>query len=169
MTPDQRRIVRQAADSAIVRLWDSLVPLCSVNTFMQTGAHPDDETSRLLVRLAKGDGARVAYACCVRGEGGQNSTGTEFRTTLGVLRTREMEAAAHVFGMELYWLNEEYEGTIFDFGFSTKQAGHGLGLHHSAHMARREGGSLRAESDGKGQGATFILTLPKEQQRATEG
>lgn len=118
MTPDQRRIVRQAADSAIVRLWDSLVPLRSVNTFMQTGAHPDDETTRLLVRLAKGDGARVAYACCVRGEGGQNSIGTEFRTTLGVLRTREMEAAADVLGMELYWLNEEYEGTIFDFGFS---------------------------------------------------
>ena len=118
MTPDQRRIARQAADSAIVRLWDSLVPLRSVNTFMQTGAHPDDETTRLLTRLAKGDGARVAYACCVRGEGGQNSIGTEFRTTLGVLRTREMEAAARVLGMELYWLNEEYEGAIFDFGFS---------------------------------------------------
>ena len=48
MTPDQRRLERHAADSAIVRLWESLVPLTSINSFLQTGAHPDDETSRLL-------------------------------------------------------------------------------------------------------------------------
>ncbi len=117
-TPDQRRIERQAAGSAIARLWDSLVPLRSVNTFMQTGAHPDDETSALFARLAKGDGVRVVYACCVRGEGGQNNIGTEFRNELGVLRTREMEAAARMLGAELVWLNEDLDGDIFDFGFS---------------------------------------------------
>ncbi len=118
MTPNQRRITQQASQSAIVQLWDSLVALGSVNCFMQTGAHPDDETTRLLARLAKGDGARVAYACGVRGEGGQNDIGRELRNSLGVLRTREMEAAADVLGMELYWLNEDYDGAIFDFGFS---------------------------------------------------
>ena len=118
MTPDQQRIFQQAAGSAITRLWDALVPLRSVNSFLQTGAHPDDETSRLLARLAKGDGVRVAYACGVRGEGGQNDIGRELRNSLGVVRTREMEAAAKVLDMELYWLNEEYDGAIFDFGFS---------------------------------------------------
>jgi len=118
VTPDQRRLAAQAGSSAIVRLWDSLVPLTSVNSFMQTGAHPDDETSRLLARLSKRDGVRVAYACAVRGEGGQNAIGTAFHRDLGVLRTREMEAAAATLGLELYWLNEEIDGAIFDFGFS---------------------------------------------------
>lgn len=118
MTPDQQRITEQAARSAITRLWDALVPLRSVNSFLQTGAHPDDETSRLLARLAKGDGVRIAYACGVRGEGGQNDIGSELRNSLGVLRSREMEAAAEVLDMELYWLNEAYDGAIFDFGFS---------------------------------------------------
>ncbi len=118
MTPDQQRIAAQASGSAITRLWDALVPLRSVNSFMQTGAHPDDETTKLLTRLAKCDGVRVAYTCCVRGEGGQNDIGTERRNTLGVLRSREMERAAAVLGMELYWLNEEFDGPIFDFGFS---------------------------------------------------
>lgn len=118
MTPDQRRIAGQAATSAIARLWDALIPLRSINAFMQTGAHPDDETSSLLARLAKGDGVRVAYACAVRGEGGQNVIGTEALNAMGVLRTREMEAAMGVLGGDLYWLNEAYDGAIFDFGFS---------------------------------------------------
>ncbi len=118
MTPSQLRIMRQASQSAIASLWDSLVPLRSVGSFMQTGAHPDDETSRLLARLSRGDGVRVSYVCAVRGEGGQNDIGTELRATLGVLRTREMEQAAKVLDMQLYWLNEEFDGPIFDFGLS---------------------------------------------------
>ncbi len=118
MTPSQQRIVQQAAQSAITRLWDSLVALKSVSSFMQTGAHPDDETSRLIARLSKADGIRVSYVCGVRGEGGQNDLGTELRSALGVLRTREMERAAGTLNMALYWLNEEYDGAIFDFGLS---------------------------------------------------
>ncbi|MHA1570403.1 MAG: PIG-L family deacetylase, partial [Alphaproteobacteria bacterium] len=118
MTPSQQRIVKQASQSAIAQLWDSLVPLTSVNSFMQTGAHPDDETTKLLARLSIGDGVRTSYVCGVRGEGGQNDIGTELRAELGVLRTREMENAAAILNMQLYWLNEEYDGSIFDFGLS---------------------------------------------------
>lgn len=50
---------------------------------------------------------------------------------------------------------------IFSFGFSTKDDGHGFGLHASALAAIEMGGSLIAESDGIGHGAKFILTLPK--------
>lgn len=49
---------------------------------------------------------------------------------------------------------------IFRHGFTTKADGHGFGLHSCALAAGRMGGSLRAESDGPGRGATFTLELP---------
>jgi C4-dicarboxylate-specific signal transduction histidine kinase len=49
---------------------------------------------------------------------------------------------------------------IFGHGFTTKADGHGFGLHSCALAAGRMGGSLRAESDGPGCGATFTLELP---------
>ena len=49
---------------------------------------------------------------------------------------------------------------IFSYGFTTKQEGHGFGLHSSALAAREMGGSLQAASDGPGHGATFTLQLP---------
>ena len=49
---------------------------------------------------------------------------------------------------------------VFAHGFTTKQNGHGFGLHCGALAARQMGGSLWAESPGLGLGATFILELP---------
>jgi signal transduction histidine kinase len=49
---------------------------------------------------------------------------------------------------------------IFRHGFTTKQGGHGFGLHASANAARELGGSLHVVSDGPGTGATFTLELP---------
>jgi two-component system NtrC family sensor kinase len=49
---------------------------------------------------------------------------------------------------------------IFGHGFTTKADGHGFGLHSCALAASQMGGSLRAESEGPGHGATFILELP---------
>ncbi|HUB81045.1 MAG TPA: ATP-binding protein [Bryobacteraceae bacterium] len=49
---------------------------------------------------------------------------------------------------------------IFRHGFTTRVDGHGFGLHSCALAARQMGGSLRAESPGRGQGATFTLELP---------
>jgi PAS domain S-box-containing protein len=49
---------------------------------------------------------------------------------------------------------------IFNHGFTTKREGHGFGLHSSALSAMELGGTLVAESDGPGEGAAFILTLP---------
>ena len=49
---------------------------------------------------------------------------------------------------------------IFGHGFTTKPDGHGFGLHSCALAASQMGGSLRAESEGIGRGATFILELP---------
>jgi signal transduction histidine kinase len=49
---------------------------------------------------------------------------------------------------------------IFNFGFTTKQGGHGFGLHNAANLATEIGGTLSAESAGKGEGALFRLVLP---------
>jgi signal transduction histidine kinase len=51
---------------------------------------------------------------------------------------------------------------VFAFGFTTRNDGHGFGLHSSALAANEMGGSLTAQSEGAGQGATFTLTLPIE-------
>ena len=49
---------------------------------------------------------------------------------------------------------------IFNHGFTTRQHGHGFGLHSGALAAREMGGSLTAASDGPGAGARFVLDLP---------
>ncbi len=49
---------------------------------------------------------------------------------------------------------------IFQYGFTTREEGHGFGLHASALAAQQLGGSLRAHSEGPGHGATFTLELP---------
>lgn len=55
---------------------------------------------------------------------------------------------------------------IFAHGFTTKQGGHGFGLHASANAAKSMGGKLMAHSDGPGRGATFTLELPIHDLRA---
>jgi signal transduction histidine kinase len=49
---------------------------------------------------------------------------------------------------------------IFTHGFTTRESGHGFGLHSAALAAQELGGCLRAESDGPGCGAMFVLDLP---------
>jgi sensor histidine kinase regulating citrate/malate metabolism len=49
---------------------------------------------------------------------------------------------------------------LFAQGFTTRKAGHGLGLHSAAISAKNLGGALQARSEGEGRGATFMLDLP---------
>jgi sensor histidine kinase regulating citrate/malate metabolism len=49
---------------------------------------------------------------------------------------------------------------LFAQGFTTRKAGHGLGLHSAAISAKNLGGVLQAQSEGEGRGATFMLDLP---------
>jgi signal transduction histidine kinase len=57
-------------------------------------------------------------------------------------------------------INEENIAKIFRHGFTTREGGHGFGLHSSALAAQEMDGSLTVQSDGPGHGATFILELP---------
>ena len=89
-TPDQIRLDQTRMRPRVLDLWWALRPLQSVVRLMNTGAHPDDETSALLAAIGLRDGINLSYACSTRGEGGQNDIGTESGPALGALRTREM-------------------------------------------------------------------------------
>ncbi len=115
---DPERLNQSARHPRTLDLWFALQPLRSVVSFMNSGAHPDDETSAMLAALRFRDGIDLSYACANRGEGGQNDIGTEMTEDLGTLRTAEMERAADALAMRLYWLSEHPGDSIFDFGFS---------------------------------------------------
>lgn len=114
----QTRIALHQRHPRHVALWFALQPLKSVLRFMNSGAHPDDETSAMLAALTFRDGISLSYVCSTRGEGGQNDIGTEATEVLGALRTAEMERACDVLDMRMYWLGYAPDDPIFDFGFS---------------------------------------------------
>jgi LmbE family N-acetylglucosaminyl deacetylase len=79
---------------------------------LMIGAHPDDEDTQLLARLALEEGADVAYLSLTRGEGGQNGIGPELGEGLGLLRTEELLSARRVDGARQFFTR------AYDFGFS---------------------------------------------------
>jgi two-component system, NtrC family, sensor kinase len=58
-------------------------------------------------------------------------------------------------------ISPEVAASLFQHGFTTRQAGHGFGLHTSLLSANQMGGDLRFTSAGRGFGATFVLELPR--------
>ncbi len=115
---DRQRLDEDRRQPRIVQLHFALSRLRSCITFMNSGAHPDDEVSAMLATLGYREGYDISFACANRGEGGQNDIGTEASAALGSVRTAEMEAAAAVLDMRLYWLSTDQNDSIFDFGFS---------------------------------------------------
>ena len=118
MTPDQSRLDVDRAAPRVVALWQALTALRTPVTFMQSGAHPDDETSEMLAALRFRDGIDVAYVCSTRGEGGQNDVGRQAGAVLGALRTAEMERAADRLDMRVWWMTPDPNDPVRDFGFS---------------------------------------------------
>lgn len=57
-------------------------------------------------------------------------------------------------------IGEEALEKVFTYGFTTKDDGHGFGLHNAANAVKAIGGEIQAHSDGEGTGATFSLVLP---------
>jgi DNA-binding LacI/PurR family transcriptional regulator/signal transduction histidine kinase len=57
-------------------------------------------------------------------------------------------------------VREEHLAKIFAYGFTTKQDGHGFGLHTCANHMTELGGTIQVESEGPGRGATFALYFP---------
>ncbi|MGA9225674.1 MAG: PIG-L family deacetylase, partial [Mesobacillus sp.] len=101
-----------------VDLWNAVKPLETTVTFLNTGAHPDDERSDFLAYLSRGLGVTTASLIANRGEGGQNEIGNELGNALGIIRSREMIEAAKITGVTAYHLSETTSDDIYDFGFS---------------------------------------------------
>lgn len=99
-------------------LWNALKPLETTVTFLNTGAHPDDERSDFLAYLSRGLGIKTSSLIANRGEGGQNEIGDELGNALGIIRSREMIEAAKITGVKAYHLSETTSDPIYDFGFS---------------------------------------------------
>ena len=59
-------------------------------------------------------------------------------------------------------LSDAQREKLFQFGYTTKERGHGFGLHGCALIAREMGGRIDVHSEGEGRGAEFIFKLPKE-------
>jgi signal transduction histidine kinase len=81
------------------------------------------------------------------------------RLKIGVLDSGSVELAVVDNGVGI---SHENLPRIFNHGFTTKQDGHGFGLHGAALSAGQMGGKLTAQSEGVGQGARFSLVLPIE-------
>ena len=107
-----RAQVRAKYSQGAAGLVQLLLGLPTTASALHTGAHPDDEDSALMARLARGDHARVAYLSLTRGEGGQNVIGPELFEGLGIIRSEELLQARRLDG------GDQLFTRALDFGFS---------------------------------------------------
>src|SRR5579883_47538 len=97
-------------------LTEQVAGLGTTTRILMIGAHPDDEDTRLLTWLTRGQHVETAYLSLTRGDGGQNLIGNELGEALGVIRTEELLAARRIDGAHQYFTR------AFDFGFSKSAA-----------------------------------------------
>ncbi len=109
-----RRVTAQ--ERGAVALGELVAGLGTTARVLMIAAHPDDEDTRLLTWLAKGQHVETAYLSLTRGDGGQNLIGNELGEALGVIRTEELLAARRIDGAHQYFTR------AYDFGFSKTAA-----------------------------------------------
>lgn len=63
-------------------------------------------------------------------------------------------------------ITAEEKEKVFKHGFTTKDKGKGFGLHTCANYMSEMGGNITVDSEGKGKGATFTVSLPKLNEEA---
>jgi LmbE family N-acetylglucosaminyl deacetylase len=76
------------------------------------GAHPDDEDTRLIAWLSRGQSIETAYLSLTRGESGLNVAGYDVGDGLGAVRTAEVLEARRIDGAQQFFTR------AFDFGYS---------------------------------------------------
>ena len=103
-----------AQDNGHIALGLALRKLGVSGTFLQTAAHPDDETNALYAMFTHGMGLRSIDVQTTRGEGGQNEIGPELFGDIGVLRTSELQSAHRLDGAEQYFTRAIDYGYSFD-------------------------------------------------------
>lgn len=90
----------------------ALAKLSTHKRLLVVAAHPDDEDTSLLTLVARGMGGESAYLSLSRGEGGQNLIGPELGVGLGLIRSRELQAAREVDG------GRQFFTRAYDFGYT---------------------------------------------------
>src|SRR5579871_747824 len=101
-----------AQDRGAIALGEAVEGLGVTTRVLMIAAHPDDEDTRLIAWLARGQHVETAYLSLTRGDGGQNLIGNELGEALGVIRTQELLAARRIDGAHQYFTR------AYDFGFS---------------------------------------------------
>lgn len=108
---------RAPAPDSVQHLALQLRKLATTGRLLYVTAHPDDEDSALLSYLHHGSGVETALLTLTRGEGGQNEIGAELFHALGVLRSREQQAASAFTGARQFF-SRAYE---FGYSFSVEE------------------------------------------------
>lgn len=88
------------------QIYGQLQQLNNLTGVLYVAAHPDDENTRLLSWLARGQHVRTAYLSVTRGDGGQNIIGPEQGGALGLIRTHELMAARRIDGALQYFARD---------------------------------------------------------------
>ncbi len=102
-------LVAQKSSSEILL---DLKKLKKPGSVLYIAAHPDDENTRLIAYLSKGELIRTAYLSLTRGDGGQNLIGAEKGEYIGLLRTQELLEARKLDG------GGQFFTRAVDFGYS---------------------------------------------------
>ena len=114
---------------------------------------------------------RSAFAALPSGSGRRTSSlaqtaATERHLTLHTKTNGNGNVEIHVID-DGCGIAPEVRDRLFTHGFTTKETGHGFGLHASALAAQEMGGTLRAHHDEADLGATFIVELPLSREEAS--
>ena len=81
----------------------------------------------------------------------------EIRIETGVYKGKSIYISVHDNGCGI---SQENLAEVFNHGFTTKETGHGFGLHSSANSMTEMGGSLNASSEGDNMGSCFTISIP---------
>ena len=90
----------------------ALARLSTHERLLVIAAHPDDEDTTLLTHVSRARGGEAAYLSLTRGDGGQNLLGEELGVGLGLLRSRELQAARQIDGARQFFTR------AYDFGYT---------------------------------------------------
>ena len=109
--PSDLDALNSASTGGVRAVERSLARLSTHKRLLMIAAHPDDEDTFVLAHVASA-GGEAAYLSLSRGDGGQNLIGSELGEGLGLLRSRELEAARRIDGARQYFTR------AFDFGYT---------------------------------------------------
>lgn len=104
--------LRPASAGHLEQLDRDLQRLTNHRRLLIVAAHPDDEDTTLLTWAARAVGGEAAYLSLSRGEGGQNLIGERLGVGLGLVRSRELEAARAIDG------GHQFFSRAYDFGYT---------------------------------------------------